>query len=116
MTKEISCQTDININSNQKQINEALIDSISNKSERITDKRFCGKSQKSVKSVSDLSDFDHYNEEEPNEYSKSKGNTKFNQNISINTLSKLNDSFHSASVKSFSKNDNEFEEKDEEKN
>ncbi len=131
--KETSCQTDININSNNNKINynEALIDSISNKSERNNDKRYCGKSQKSVKSVSDLSDFDHYNEDEHNDYSsKNKNNIKFNHNImnniinqndsrnlSINTLTKLNESFHSASVKSLmSKNENEYEEKDEEKN
>ena len=134
--KETSCQTEININphpnSNMKMnYNEALIDSISNKFERNTEKRFCGKSQKSVKSVSDLSDFEHYNEEEQNDFAaKNKSNIKFSNNIinniinqndsrnlSINTLSKLNESFHSASVKSLmSKNENEFEEKDDEKN
>ena len=133
--KETSCQTEININPNPNNLknnyNEALIDSISNKSERNFEKRFCGKSQKSVKSVSDLSDFEHYNEEEQNDFtSKNKNTIKFNHNIinnvinqndsrnlSINTLSKLNESFHSASVKSLmSKNENEFDEKDEEKN
>ena len=134
--KENSCQTEItvnsnvNINNNKVNYNESLIDSISNKSEKnIENKRFCGKSQKSVKSVSDLSDFEHYNEDEQNDFQAKNKNVKFNNNIinninqndsrnlSINTLSKLNESFHSASVKSLmSKNENEYEEKDDEKN
>ena len=130
--KEMSTQTDgMNQQAQIKfNLNENLIDSISNKSEKNNNdiKRFYGKSQKSVKSVlSDISDLDQYNEEESSNDFRAKNNINFkfnnrnnnpndSRNLSINTLSKLNESFHSASASLVSKNENEYEDKEDDKN